>query len=150
MTVDQAPAPASAWWPRIAGALLALAVAAVHVVDQGGFPGSKAPAYVGIGYYIVEVAAIVTAGLLIAGAVRIGWALAMAVAAGPVVGYVLSRGPGLPGYTDDIGNWTEPLGLASLAAEGLLFFLALTMLGRALAAERRAATGRVPTRAPHP
>jgi hypothetical protein len=44
------------------------------------------------------------------------------------VGYVLSRGPGLPGYTDDIGNWAEPLGVLSLVVEGVLLLLALAML----------------------
>jgi hypothetical protein len=37
-----------------------------------------------------------------------------------VAGYVLSRTTGLPGATDDIGSWTEPLGLASLFVEGAL------------------------------
>ncbi len=34
------------------------------------------------------------------------------------MGYVLSRTTGLPQATGDIGNWTEPLGLASLFVEG--------------------------------
>src|SRR3954452_21256871 len=29
----------------------------------------------------------------------------------PMIGFVLSRTPGLPGSDDDIGNWTDPLGL---------------------------------------
>jgi hypothetical protein len=41
-------------------------------------------------------------------------------AAGAALGYVLSRSVGLPHSNDDIGNWTEPLGLASLFVEGLL------------------------------
>jgi hypothetical protein len=115
------------WLPRLAGAVLCLAVAVIHVIDQGGFPGSKTPVYVGDGYYALELIGAVTAVLLIAGAIRAGWFLAMGVAAGPFIGYILSRGPGLPGYTDDIGNWTEPLGLASLAVEALLFALAVTL-----------------------
>ncbi|MBV9058242.1 MAG: hypothetical protein JO296_14600 [Pseudonocardiales bacterium] len=43
--------------------------------------------------------------------------LSLGVAAGPILGYVLSRGPGAPGYTDDIGNWAEPLGVLSLIVE---------------------------------
>jgi hypothetical protein len=38
---------------------------------------------------------------------------------------VLSRTTGLPGVSDDVGNWTEPLGLASLWVEGVVFLLAL-------------------------
>jgi hypothetical protein len=32
-----------------------------------------------------------------------------------MLGYVLTRTSGLPDATLDVGNWTEPLGLASLA-----------------------------------
>jgi hypothetical protein len=126
------------WLPRLAGAVLCLAVAAVHVIDQGGFPGSKTPVYVGYGYYALELIGAVTAVLLIAGAIRAGWFLAMGVAAGPFIGYVLSRGPGLPGYTSDVGNWTEPLGLAGLAVEAVLFALAATLFLRGTADVRQA------------
>jgi hypothetical protein len=111
---------------RIAGALLCLGVAAIHVIDQGGIPGSKTPEYVGVGYWILEIIAVVTAGMLIANWPRPGWFVALGVAAGPLIGYVLSRGPGLPDYTDDKGNWTEPIGLLSIAVE-------LTLLGLAAA-----------------
>jgi hypothetical protein len=115
------------WGPRLAGAALCLAVAAIHVIDQGGFPGSKTPGYVAGGYYAVEIAGAVAAAL-IAGAVRAGWFLSAGVAAGPFIGYILSRGPGLPGYTSDVGNWTEPLGLTSLFVEAALFVLAAALL----------------------
>ena len=118
------------WLLRVAGAALCLAVAVIHVIDQGGIPGSKTPAYVGDGYYALEIIGAVTAFVLIAGAVRAGLILAAGVAAGPFAGYVLSRGPGLPGYTSDVGNWTEPLGLVSLAVEAALFALAAVLLLR--------------------
>ncbi|MGF1426502.1 hypothetical protein [Kitasatospora sp. LaBMicrA B282] len=113
-------------------AVLCLAVAWIHVQDQGGLPGSKTPRYVGIGYYLLE-----TTGLLCALALlsvgrtslsRLPWLLATGVALGPMAGYLLSRGPGLPGYTDDKGNWTEPLGLLSLAVEAALLTTAATVL----------------------
>jgi hypothetical protein len=50
------------------------------------------------------------------------------VAAGAFAGYVLSRTTGLPGATDDVGNWTEPLGLASLVVEGCVVAVALAAL----------------------
>jgi hypothetical protein len=34
--------------------------------------------------------------------------------------FVVDRTLGMPGATGDIGNWTEPLGLASLVVEGLV------------------------------
>ena len=49
--------PASAPAIGAVGALLALAVAYIHVADQGGFPGDKSPAYIAIGYYVLEVVA---------------------------------------------------------------------------------------------
>src|SRR4051794_1901937 len=84
---------------RFAGAALSLGVAYIHVVDQGGIPGDKTPRYIGIGYWALEVVGVlVAAALLAAGGrhLRRVWLLAMGVAAGPIVGYVLSRGPGLP------------------------------------------------------
>lgn len=123
---------ATAYQPRVAAALLCLAVTYIHVKDQGGFPGSKEPTYVGIGYYLLEAAGVLCAVLLLAarkGATgRAGWLLSAGVALGPIVGFVLSRGPGLPGYTDDKGNWTETLGVVSLVVEGLLLVLALVAL----------------------
>jgi hypothetical protein len=61
--------------------------------------------------------------------------VAAAVALGPLAGFVPSRGPGLPGYRDDKGIWTEPLGLISLLVEGVL----LAIAGLVLARSRRAA-----------
>ena len=100
--------------PAAAGALLALAVAWIHVTDQGGFPGDKSPAYIAIGYYVLELVAVVLAIALLTPATRnrLGtWLVAAAVGAGPMLGYVLTRGPGLPDATDDRGNWGEPLGV---------------------------------------
>jgi hypothetical protein len=57
------------------------------------------------------------------------WTIAATfVSAGPLLGYALSRGPGLPNYDDDLGNWTEPLGVASLLVESALFALSATVL----------------------
>lgn len=120
---------------RLLGAALALAVTAIHLIDQGGLTALKDPAYVGYGYWALEIAGVVCAGLLVAGADS-GWLLAVGVAVGPALGYVLSRGPGLPGYTDDRGNWTEPIGVLSLIVEAVLLLLAVRGLARSRAAAR--------------
>jgi hypothetical protein len=109
---------------------MCLAVSAIHVIDQGGIPGSKTPAYVGIGYWILEIVAVVTALALLAHRPRMSWFVAMGVAAAPLTGYILSRGPGLPDYADDKGNWTEPIGLLSLAVEATLLVLSATLFVR--------------------
>lgn len=124
--------PGATWVARWAGAVLALAVAAIHVVDQGGITVTREPYYIGVAYHVLEIAAVVTAVLLLVGLVRPGWLLAAGVAVGPLLGYILSRGPGLPDYSDDIGNWTEPLGLVSLAVEGALLLLSVPLFMRSL------------------
>lgn len=132
MSHHTATAPGAAWPARWAGALLSLAVAAIHVVDQGGITVMRDPYYLGVAYRVLEIAAVVSAVLLLLGLVRPGWLLAAGVAAGPLLGYILSRGPGLPDYSDDIGNWTEPLGLVSLAVEGALLLLSVPLFVRSL------------------
>jgi hypothetical protein len=117
---------------RASGAALCVGVAAIHVIDQGGIPGSKTPEYVGVGYWVLEVVALLTATALVANRPRLPWYLALGVAAGPLVGYALSRGPGLPDYSDDRGNWTEPLGLLSLAVEAVLLVLSAALIVRTL------------------
>ncbi|MFI9271017.1 hypothetical protein ACIGXM_09960 [Kitasatospora sp. NPDC052896] len=126
--------------PRVVAAALCLAVSWIHVQDQGGFPGDKTPHYVGIGYYLLEAAGVLCAALLLArpraGARtrRNTWALAAGVALGPLLGFVLSRGPGLPDYSDDKGNWTEPLALVSVGVEVTLLALSLAALYTAASA----------------
>src|SRR4029077_4268361 len=49
---------------RFTGALLAVAVAAVHVADQGGITAMASPAWIGWGYRLIEIGGIVTALIL--------------------------------------------------------------------------------------
>jgi len=60
---------------------------------------------------------------------------AAGLAATVFAGYVVNRTVGMPGATGDIGNWVEPLGLASLAVEGLVIAVGL---GGFLSARRAA------------
>ena len=136
-TVESVHATAIDAARRATAALLCLGVGVIHVFDQGGIPGSKEPSYVGAGYYALEIIAVIAALWLIQSSSALGWLLAAGVAAGPIIGYVLSRGPGLPDYTDDKGNWNEPLGVVSLIVEGFLLLLALTPLISARTTARR-------------
>jgi hypothetical protein len=56
------------------------------------------------------------------------WAAAGGLVALNVLCYVISRSIGLPGFTDDTGEWWEAPGLASTAVEGLLVFLTVAVL----------------------
>ena len=122
----------------VVAAALALAIAGIHVMDQGGLLGLKDPAYLGWGYRSLEVAAVVCAVLLLTGRRRLGWLLALAVAAGPLTAIIISRSVGLPNATDDIGNWFETLGVAAMVVEASLIVIALT----ALATSSRSLTAR--------
>jgi len=46
---------------RLVGALLALAVAAVHVADQGGITALASPHWIGWGYRLIEAGGVLTA-----------------------------------------------------------------------------------------
>jgi len=64
-----------------------------------------------------------------------GWALGLLVAGGALVGYVASRTVGLPGLAAEPDAWFEPMGVASLACEGL--FIVLFALHRRKGPTRR-------------
>ena len=92
-------------------------------------------------YVALMLACLVLAALVLRGAGRGVWLAAGGLSALVIVGYVLSRTTGLPSADDDVGNWTEPLGLASLFVEGCVIAvsgLALTALARPAGAARRA------------
>jgi hypothetical protein len=75
--------------------------------------------------YVALMAATVVVGgaLLHRPGVR-GLQAAALLALMPLAGFILSRTTGLPGSDDDIGNWTDPLGLASLWVEGAVLLTA--------------------------
>jgi hypothetical protein len=83
-------------------------------------------------------ASLATAGaVLLARNARLALAAAGGLAASAALGYVLSRTTGLPSATGDIGNWTEPLGLASLVVEGSVIALTGAALARPLVRSNR-------------
>jgi hypothetical protein len=94
------------------------AIALIHVL--------QAPAAFELAGYLggLFVAAVVAAVLLAAALAVTGDRRALLAAGGLaaliLLCYILSRTTGLPAVTEDVGEWTEPLGLASMVAEGLL------------------------------
>ncbi len=124
---------------RLVSALLALAVAGVHVADQGGVTRFTSPDWLGWGYRLIEVGGVLTAiALLLPWLSRLGWAAAVMLGTGPFLGYLASRSIGLPGDHMDIGNWGYWVGTVSLIVEAALIILSLGMLwsARRLARER--------------
>ena len=80
--------------------------------------------YLGVAYVALIVASVVAAALLVRSWSRTGWLLSGALGAATILGFVLTRTTGLPGATEDRGNWLEPLGLASLFVEAAVVALA--------------------------
>src|SRR5581483_10350461 len=115
---------------RVIGAVLALAISGIHIADQGGLTALKDPAYLGYGYWMLEIAGVIAALLLLTRPRTVSWVLALGVAAGPLVGITISRSVGLPDATDDIGNWCEPLGMLAMAVETVLVVISVSMLTR--------------------
>lgn len=119
---------------RFAGALLAVAVAAVHVADQGGVTAMADPAWLGWSYRLIEVAGLLTALIVLLprpawfGPAWLGWAAGALLGIGPFLGYLTSRTVGLPGDSADVGNWGYWLGTVSLLVEAALVMLSVTML----------------------
>jgi hypothetical protein len=53
------------------GVVGCLVVAAIHVIDQGGVPGTKGPEYIQFMYYASEAAGVVSAALLLTNQARL-------------------------------------------------------------------------------
>jgi hypothetical protein len=111
---------------RAVGVLGLLGVALVHVLD---LPGKfhEVP-YLGVAYLLLIVGTIATAAVLIRHDSRRAWMAAVILAGATWLGYALSRTTGLPSATDDVGNWFEALGLASLFIEACVVLVSLYAL----------------------
>jgi hypothetical protein len=113
-------------------------VALIHLLDLPGKLGETP--YLGWMYMALMIGCVLVAAALLGSSDRRAWLAAGALPAGAIAGYVLTRTTGLPQATGDIGNWTEPLGLASLFVEGSLVALSGGVL--ALRRSSAVATGR--------
>lgn len=112
------------------GIVLILIIGLIHVIDaKDSFSDA---AYKGWLFYANGVGALIAAY----GIYRKhhwGWDLGLLIAAGSFIGYVTSRTVGLPYIPAEPDAWLEPLGVASLIAEGL--FVAV-FLGRTVSNKR--------------
>jgi hypothetical protein len=102
---------------RPAGFVGLLGIAMIHFVD---LPKTwKEKPLIGALFLALIVGCVLAAGVLV-WMPRRGWQAAGVLGALAFGSYVVSRTWGLPTSTNDIGNWTEPLGLAALFVEGML------------------------------
>jgi hypothetical protein len=113
---------------RGVGAAGILGVGLIHFLDVVG--KFHETAYIGVLYVALIATSLVAARHLIMVGDRRSWLLAGGLAAATFAAYALSRTVGLPAASDDVGNWTEPLGMASLFVEGAVVALSADMLAR--------------------
>ena len=121
------------------------AIGVIHLLDAIGKYNETR--YLFWMYIALIVGCIVVTGMILFTRMRVAFLAAAGLAASAAVGYVLSRTTGLPNATGDIGNWTEPLGLASLFVEGGVVAVGLGGFAKARSAARvpvraRASVGR--------
>jgi CDP-diglyceride synthetase len=94
-----------------------LSIALIHVLD---LPGKWAETrYLGIGYVLVIVASLVLAEIISTRVDKRAMYASAALSAAVLAGFIINRTVGMPHATEDIGNWGEPLGLASLFVEAI-------------------------------
>src|SRR4051812_41054827 len=85
-----------------------------------------------VGWMFVALIAVCAVGavlLTVRDVAAVWWVLAVSCLAAVAL-YVVSRGPGMPGMSDDIGDWTNRLGLISVLSEALVVILAVIALWR--------------------
>lgn len=113
----------------VARAVTAVGLAGIGVIHLLDAPGkfSETP-YLAWMYVGLIAASLLTAFALVRGSDRRAWAAAAALAASAMIGYTLTRTTGLPQATGDIGNWKEPLGMASLFVEGAVVAVSASVL----------------------
>jgi hypothetical protein len=138
------PRPPARRIAEVAGAGALLGIAAVHLLDLSG-KFAEVP-YLGVAYVGLIAGTLGAAGMLLRGDRR-GWRLGGALALATIIAFVLSRTTGLPGATDDIVNWSEPLGVSSLLGEAAVVLLAALSL-RPRAASEAVRAERAPQRTP--
>ena len=107
-------------------------VALIHLLDaHDTFLSSPVQGWLYVGLITGTLG---TAALLARRSDPRAWTAALLLPLGAFLAFVYSRTIGLPGGADDIGNWWEPLGLASLFVEAAVIAVA----GAVLSEQRRA------------
>ena len=119
---------------RASAAIGLAGIALIHLLDlPGKFDETPYMAWM---FLALIAGCLVTAAWLLLGSETRAWAAAALLPLATIVGFTLTRTTGLPQAMDDIGNWTEPLGLASLFVEGTVAALAGAVLATRLAGEQ--------------
>lgn len=111
---------------RLPTAVVLLIVAVVHVPVTPEH--LEEATYIGVLFIALSVACVALAALLLIVDSHPVWLATVTVNALAVMAYVASRSTGLPQIGDDVGNWTEPLGMAAVLAEVVSTLIAISVL----------------------
>jgi hypothetical protein len=103
-------------------------IALIHLLDS--ISKFHETPYMGWMYVGLMISCLAVAATLLRANVREAWLAAIALPASAIAGFTLTRTTGLPQAHGDVGNWSEPLGLAALFVEVAVIAVA----GYALAA----------------
>jgi hypothetical protein len=116
------------------------AVALIHSIQA---PDAFSEAgYVGALFIVAVVGCVLLATTMTRTSDDRAWMAVGGLAGLILLGYILSRSVGLPGFTSDMGEWDSSRGLASMVAESTLVVLSGTVL-----LMRREATADAPSSA---
>ncbi len=96
-------------------AIALIAVTIIHLID-GRSSLSDVP-YIGVLELALAATCMPLALLLLMRPTIVLWRSVLVVTGAAMLAFVLSRSVGLPGSTDDIGNWSQTLGVLSLVTE---------------------------------
>src|SRR5438874_8547733 len=108
---------------RATGVLGLAGIALIHYLDV--FAKFEETPYLGFAYLGLIAGCLAVGVALVRSPSRAAWLVAAGLAGAAIAAYVFSRSTGLPLATDDIGNWTEPLGLAALFVEGVVVIVGI-------------------------
>ncbi len=106
---------------RAVGIVGLAALALIHLLDAVSKYGETR--YVFYLYIALMVGTLAAAAVLLRLDSRSAWSLAVVATGATLIAYVLSRTTGLPQASQDIGNWSDSLGLASVFVEGCTLLL---------------------------
>lgn len=126
----------SRWRPVVVAATVVAAAAHIPVIG----PHLDEAPYMGVLFIVLTVACAVLAVAALVRDSRAVYALVVVTCGLAVVGYAATRLVAFPMLADDVGNWLEPLGVVSIAAESVAVAAAIAALTRHRRPARRDGT----------
>jgi hypothetical protein len=111
---------------RAVGIVGLAGIALIHLLDA--VSKYRETRYIFFLYIVLMASTLTAAAVLLRVDSRLAWSLAVVATAATLTAYVLSRTTGLPQASQDIGHWSDSLGLASLFVEGCTLLLGVYKL----------------------